>query len=138
MTGQKAIEYMTPPGAPKAVAGGTYSYGVKVKPGASFIFVSGLGPVDDKGKGLVGFDIYTQTCQVMDNIKKVLEEAGATMDDVVIAHISVPDHIWKNWERYTDAYNTYFKQCPAAVLAGGPIFVHGHGQLIQIDVVAAI
>ena len=136
MNNQKRLTYLTPPGFPKPVA--LYSYGVKVRPGASLIFVSGLGPVDDEGRGLIGFDIYTQTCRVMDRIKKVLEEAGATMDDVVIAHVALTDYIWKNWERCFDAYNTYFKQRPAAILAGGPSFVHGYGQLFQIDVIAAI
>src|SRR5579862_3136000 len=47
-----------------------------------FVFVSGMPPVDREGQS-VGSDITTQTRQVMENIKTILEAAGASMRDVV-------------------------------------------------------
>jgi len=134
MNNPQKLTHLTPPGLPKPVA--LYSYGVKVKPGASLIFVSGLGPVDDEGKGLVGFDIYTQTCRVMDRIKKVLEEAGATMDDIVNMRVELADI--ENWEGCCKAYSKYFKTPPAAVLESVSGFTYGPGQLVEIEVMAAV
>ena len=46
------------------------------------VFVSGMPPVDRDGVS-VGHDIATQTRQVMDNIKIILEAAGSSMARVV-------------------------------------------------------
>lgn len=46
------------------------------------VFVSGMPPVDREGE-TVGSDITTQTRQVMENLKTIIEAAGASMRDVV-------------------------------------------------------
>ena len=122
-----------PKGAPSPV--GAYEYGIKVKPGSSWIFVSGLAPLDDKGEALVGFDIYAQTCRVMDRMKKVLETAGATIDDIVYIRMSTTDV--HDWERCCDAWGSYLKESITCVYEVVPGFAYGLGQLVQIDAVAA-
>ncbi len=48
----------------------------------NLIFVSGMPPVDPQGRTVEG-DVTSQTRGVMDNLKTILEEAGASMDRVV-------------------------------------------------------
>ena len=47
-----------------------------------WIYVSGMPPVDREGQ-TVGDDITTQTDRVMQNLKTILEAAGASMERVV-------------------------------------------------------
>ena len=61
---------------------GIMSQGVKV-PAGNLVFVSGQVARNAQGE-LVGLgDIKAQTRQTLENVKSVLETAGATMDDVV-------------------------------------------------------
>lgn len=53
-----------------------------------WVFVSGLGGLDPKQPGkCVGPGLEEQTVQAMENIKAVLEAAGASFDDVVKATV---------------------------------------------------
>ena len=47
------------------------------------IYVSGQGPLDPEGQLVGAGDMTAQSRQVFANIRAVLAEAGATMDDVV-------------------------------------------------------
>ena len=134
MTNERVLTYLEPPGFPPPV--GNCCSGIKVRPGASFIFLSGLAPLDDEGKGLVGFDAYTQTVRVMEIMKKVVQEAGATLDDIVNMHVSLTDP--ENWERSCDAYSKYFDKVPTVTLELVSGLIFGRGQLVQIDAVAAV
>jgi len=64
--------------APKPV--GPYSQGVKA---GNLFFVSGQLAIDPKEDKIVAGDIESQTRQVMENIKAILEAADYTMKDVV-------------------------------------------------------
>ena len=63
-----------------------YSEGIRVD---NLVFVAGQLPVDDNlnlvGKG----DVDVQARKVFENMKIVLEEAGATMQDVVMVNLFV-------------------------------------------------
>jgi 2-iminobutanoate/2-iminopropanoate deaminase len=48
----------------------------------TLIFVSGMPPVDPGGRTVEG-DVTAQTRRVMDNLKTILEAAGASMERVV-------------------------------------------------------
>jgi reactive intermediate/imine deaminase len=59
---------------------------VPLSPGmetGDLIFVSGQIPRDPDTGEIVGDDIQEQTAQTLENIETVLEEAGASLDDVV-------------------------------------------------------
>ena len=60
----------------------TYSQGVKVQGGA-LVFISGHVPADAQGNLVGKGDIAAQTKQVFENLKAMLEDAGATFNDVV-------------------------------------------------------
>lgn len=72
------IERLSPPGAP--VPRGPYSPAVRA---GGFIYVSGQIPVDPATNQQIKGDIQTETRQVLNNIRAILEGAGATMADVV-------------------------------------------------------
>lgn len=59
---------------------GPYSQGIKAQ--GTMIFVSGQIPFSPEGV-LVGNDIIEQTHQSIKNVKAVLEQAGAALDNVV-------------------------------------------------------
>ncbi len=77
---------------------GNYSPGWEVS-GGKVIFVSGQIPWDSEGNTVAIGDIEGQTRQVYKNIGAVLEEAGATLDDVVKMTIFLRDI------RYRDVIN---------------------------------
>jgi reactive intermediate/imine deaminase len=77
---------------------GNYSPGWEVS-GGKVIFVSGQIPWDSEGNTVAIGDIEGQTRQVYKNIGAVLEEAGATFDDVVKMTIFLQDI------RYRDVIN---------------------------------
>ena len=72
------IERISPPGLP--APRGPYSPAVRA---GDFIFVSGQVPVDPATQQLIVADIATETRQVLNNIKQLLEACGASMADVV-------------------------------------------------------
>ena len=72
------IERINPPGS--AAPRGPYSPAVRA---GDFIFVSGQVPVNPATGQLLNADIATETRQVLNNIKAILDGCGASMADVV-------------------------------------------------------
>ena len=71
---------------------GAYSHGLKVDVGDSeMIFVTGQIAMDKDGNAVAPDDIVKQTEFVFQNIQKILQEGGASLDDVVKAIIYVTD-----------------------------------------------
>ena len=88
---------------------GPYSQAVAA---GNLLFVSGQIPVNPLNGELVLDDIKTETTQVMENIKVILEEAGADFSHVVKATIFLKD--MKNFSSVNEVYGWYFKdQFPA-------------------------
>src|SRR6476469_4435941 len=56
-----------------------------------FVFVSGQVPRDPVTGALVGDDVESQTVQVIANIKRALEAAGASLSDVVSVVVYLAD-----------------------------------------------
>jgi 2-iminobutanoate/2-iminopropanoate deaminase len=69
---------------------GIFSSGVKV-PVGNLIFVSGQVARNAAGETVGKGDIRAQTRQTLENVKAVLEAAGATMDDIVKVTVFVTD-----------------------------------------------
>ncbi len=72
--------------APAAI--GPYSQAVRV---GNTLWVSGQIPLDPRTKELVVGDIEVQTKRVFDNLRAIVEAAGATFDDVVKANVYLTD-----------------------------------------------
>src|SRR5262245_25131222 len=80
-----------------------YSPGLRV---GDFIFVSGQVPRDPATGKIVGETIEEQTAQVIENIKAILAEGGATLADVVKVSAHLTD--LSLFERYNKVYISYF------------------------------
>jgi len=82
---------------------GAYSDGVKV---GGFLFVSGQASVDFKTSKFVLGSIEEETTRTLDNIKAIVEAAGASMNDVVKCTVHLADIA--EFDRYNVVYATYF------------------------------
>jgi 2-iminobutanoate/2-iminopropanoate deaminase len=71
---------------------GAYSQGVKVDMGTkSMVFLSGQLAMDADGVPIAPNDISAQTRYIFENIKTILKEANATLEDVVKVQIFLTD-----------------------------------------------
>ena len=88
--------------APKPI--GPYSQVVQA---GQFLFLAGQIPLTPDGKMNEG-DVVEQTRQVLNNLKAVLAEAGATMDNVVKTTIFLKD--LGDFETVNRVYAEYFSE----------------------------
>jgi 2-iminobutanoate/2-iminopropanoate deaminase len=71
---------------------GAYSQGLKVDIGTkSMVFVSGQLAMDVDGVPIAPNDISAQTRCIFENIKTILKEAGAALEDIVKVQIFLTD-----------------------------------------------
>ena len=70
-----------------------------------FIFTSGtVGVRDAQGNPVAGIEAQTRQC--LENIKRVLEKAGASLSDVVKAQVFLTQA--ENWPKMNEVYTEYF------------------------------
>ncbi len=91
--------------APEAI--GPYSQAIKV---GNVIYTSGQIALTKDGEFLDS-DVKTQTKQVCENLKAVLEESGAKLENVVKTTIFLDDI--NNFNEVNEVYKEYFKHKPA-------------------------
>ncbi len=94
-------EEVRTPGAPAPV--GPYSQAVRV---GDMLFVSGQIPADPATGAIVGTTIQEQTERVMENVRAVLEAAGYSMGDVVMALAYLRD--LNDFAGFNEVYSRYF------------------------------
>jgi 2-iminobutanoate/2-iminopropanoate deaminase len=92
---------------PKAL--GPYSQAVKAN---GFIFTAGQGPLDPATGKLVEGDTATQTVRVLENLKAIVEAAGASLDRAVKANVYLKD--MNDFAAMNEVYSRYFPQNPPA------------------------
>jgi 2-iminobutanoate/2-iminopropanoate deaminase len=116
--------------APKAI--GPYEQAIKV---GEFVYVSGQIPLDPKTGQLVDGGIKEQTCQVMENLKAILEAAGSSLDRVVKATVFLKNIA--DFAAMNEIYAEYFGQSKPArstvAVADLP-----RGALVEIDFIALL
>lgn len=93
--------------APAAI--GPYAQGIKV---GNLLFISGQLPINPKTGELLTGDIQAQTKQVIENLKAIIEEAGATLEDVVKTTVFLKD--MNEFSLVNEVYGEYFKENPPA------------------------
>ena len=91
------------PGAPGAI--GPYSQGVRA---GNTIYVSGQLPADPATGALVEGDIQTTTRRALENVRAILQEAGAGMGDVVKVTVYLKD--MASFAAMNEAYAEYFSE----------------------------
>jgi aminoacrylate peracid reductase len=92
---------VTPPGTPTPIA--PFSPGTLAE-GA--LYVSGTLPFDAQNNVVHPGDAAAQTRHVLETIKRVVETAGGTMDDVTFNMIFLTD--WANYAAINTVYAEYF------------------------------
>lgn len=96
--------------APKPV--GPYSQGVVA---GCLLFVSGQIPLDPSTGELVEGDLKARVERALENVKAVVEAAGATIEDVVKVTVFLRDI--KLLQAFNEVYSEYFKaKAPARTL----------------------
>lgn len=113
---------------------GAYSHGMSVGIGNSkWVFVTGQIAMDKEGN-VVSSDIEVQTKFVFENIKTILSDAGASIDDVVKAQIFLTDI--SDFSKVSPIRNEYFKISePVSTLVEVSSLVK-EGCKIEIEVIA--
>ena len=90
-------------GAPGAI--GPYSQGVRA---GNTIYVSGQLPADPATGALVEGDIQAKTRRALENVRAILQEAGAGMGDVVKVTVYLKD--MASFAAMNEAYAEYFSE----------------------------
>lgn len=94
--------------SPKAAAPvGPYSQGIKV---GDFVFVAGEKGIDPGTGKIVQGGIAAETRQTLENIKAILEAAGASMSNVVRTQVFLTDI--QEFGAMNAVYAEYFKADP--------------------------
>ena len=116
--------------APKAI--GPYSQAVAVD---DYIFTAGQIAIIPQTNTLVQGNVTAQTRQVLENLKAVIEAAGATVASVVktTVYLTKPE----DFAVMNDVYAEYFNNEPPA---RSTVFVTAlpKGALVEIDIIAKI
>jgi 2-iminobutanoate/2-iminopropanoate deaminase len=77
-----------------------------------FVFVSGQPPMDPDTGRIEIADIGVQTRLVLDNVKRCLEAAGSSLEQVVKVNIFITNAAY--FAKVNEIYKTYFPQDPPA------------------------
>jgi 2-iminobutanoate/2-iminopropanoate deaminase len=113
-----------------APAQGPYSHAVKA---GGFIYVSGQAALDRKTGAYLSGTVEEETRQTIENIKAILEAAGATLADVVKCSVFLADI--RDFAKMNTVYNEYFGEAkPARTTVQATL--PAHGLKVEIDCVA--
>jgi 2-iminobutanoate/2-iminopropanoate deaminase len=116
--------------APAAI--GPYSQAIRA---GSLLFVSGQIPIDPATGAMVDGDVAAQTHRVFQNIRAILEAAGASLDHVVRATVYLAD--MNDFAAMNAVYATYFSS-PAPARATVQAARLPKDARIEIDVIASV
>jgi reactive intermediate/imine deaminase len=111
----------------------TFHQGVRRGP---FVQVSGQGPVDPAtGEYLYPDDVATQTTRTLENVRAIVEAAGATFDDVVMLRVYLTSR--EHFAAMNEAYGAFVtRHCPSGVLPSRTTVMVGLPRpemLVEID-----
>jgi reactive intermediate/imine deaminase len=112
-----------------------YSQAVKVS-GGNLLFISGKAPFDIEGNLVGKGDVKAQTKQVIEGLKAVLEEVGATLDDIVKVTVFVKN--MKDFEKIAEVRLPYFKKGLCASTLVEVSRLYHPDQLIEIEAIAVV
>ena len=115
--------------APAAI--GPYSQAVVV---GNLVFCSGQIPLDPETGALVGSGIIEQTHRVCQNLKAVLEAAGASLESAVKTVCFLQD--MADFAAFNQVYAQYFTEKPARSCVA--VKELPKGALVEVEVVAQV
>jgi 2-iminobutanoate/2-iminopropanoate deaminase len=115
----------------KSVSTGAYSAAVMSD---GWLFVSGQGPVDLSTGKVIHGTIEEETLHTLSHIKKIVEAAGGSIEDIVKCTVHLTDI--NEFDRYNAAYASFFSGImPARTTVQS---VLSDGIKIEIDAIAKI
>lgn len=110
---------------------GAYSDGVLLD---GFLFVSGQASVDFSTSAFVPGSIEEETGRTLDNIRSILQAAGASMEDVVKCTVHLADI--HDFDRFNKTYAGYFTGIKPARTTVQSVLAEG--VKVEIDCIAKI
>jgi reactive intermediate/imine deaminase len=118
-------------GAPRSGAGGqALPFSPAIRAG-DFVYVSGQVAHDENGE-LVDGGIVKQTRQTVENLRRILEKAGCTLDDVIKCNVWLADA--RDFWSFNKVYASSFPGVPPArSTVQSPLMIDAK---IEIDCVA--
>jgi 2-iminobutanoate/2-iminopropanoate deaminase len=117
-------------GADIPAPAGAYSPAARA---GDLVFVSGQTPRDPLSGTVVGSDVVTQSRQTLENVRRVLEAAGASLADVVSVTVYLADE--RDWGDFNTVYKTFFEPpYPARAVVGAGL----RGIRVEISAVARV
>jgi 2-iminobutanoate/2-iminopropanoate deaminase len=111
---------------------GPYSQAIKVQ---GFLFASGQVALDPETNEFVNGDIRQQTERVLENVKSILEAAGASLQHVVKTTVFLKDV--NDFAAMNEVYGRYFTAAPPA-RSTVEVARLPKDALVEIEVIAAV
>lgn len=124
-------EIIHPDKKDKSFSTGAYSAALVVD---DWVFVSGQGPIDFATSEFKLGTIEEETELTLYNVRKLLEEAGASMDDVVKCTVHLAE--MSDFDRYNEVYAKHFPHTKPTRTTVQSVL--GHGIKVEIDAIAKI
>jgi len=110
---------------------GAYSAAVEMD---GWVFVSGQGPVDPKTAQPVRGTIEEETRYTLAQVKRILEAAGCSLNDIVKSTVHLADI--KEFDRYNAIYKEFFQGIPVLPARTTVQSVLWNGIKVEIDVMS--
>ena len=125
-------EIITPKNVQRPIG---YSHAIRC---GNTIYIAGQNALDEDGKLVGEGDVVAQTERSYENLKRVLEAAGASMSDVVQMRIYVLNECLEGFKKTGEIRRKYFgRHFPAITL----LVIDGlyeSGTLIEVEAVAVV
>jgi 2-iminobutanoate/2-iminopropanoate deaminase len=119
------------PAGPSAI--GPYSLAVAAE--GKFLFVSGMTPMDPATGQMHNGPVGEQTRLVLENMRKVVEGAGAKLTDVVSCRVFLAQLTEKNFAEMNAVYKEFFQgDYPARTTVGVQLM----NMLVEIECVVRL
>ena len=96
--------YRTIPGCPPALG----PYSLAVQTAAPLLFVSGMTPWDPSTGTIRRGSIAEQTRLVLENIRRIVTQAGGRLEDTVSCRVYLSDLTQENFKELNAVYAEYF------------------------------
>jgi len=115
----------------KSVSTGAYSAGILID---GWLYVSGQGPLDLSTGEVIHGTIEEETRLTLSHVRKIVEEAGGSIDDIVKCTVHLSDI--NDFEKYNAVYASFFSDVKPARTTVQSVL--SDGIKIEIDAVAKL